>query len=367
MLKVVVDGRCLGERFTSNRTYWEGLVRGISENLTTLPLDLAIAFNGAAPWTNEFQSKNIRVLSTKRVPDRIWSLVSFPRLCGKVGADLAHMQYFVSPFFRCRTVTTIHDVSYFACPKWFSFKDGSLLRQTVPGSAQRATRVLTVSKHAKDEIVRFLGVSPSKIDVSYLAPQLGIRRLDDLASSSGLKKLEVRPPYLLLVGGMTVRKNWKLAVDVLAKVKHEVPGLSLVVTGPRSNDNPELLNYARSAGVDHAVLGLGGVSVEDLSCLYSAAAALVHTSLYEGFGMTPLEAMRCGCPVVAMNSSSLPEVVPEFGSLVDGQGVEAWSSAVKDLLRVGEDDRCRLVAHSLEFSWSRMARDVVACYERACD
>ena len=366
-IRVAIDFRCANERGTSNRTYWEGLVRGLLGLEARDTFELILLSNGPSELGQSLSADgSCRYVASKPMSERFWSIVWLPKACRSLGADVVHVQYTISPLMRTPAVTTIHDVSFFVRPEWFSRRDGVLLRRSVPMAARKARQILAVSNHSKQEIVRFTGVDPAKIVVTPIAPQDGIDRVDDReVIGKVLDAHAIRAPYILSVGTLQARKNWKLVLDTYAEAKKTKEDLQLVVTGPCRIDQEELATYARSVGVHAGLILTGSVSAPELSALYSGAVALLHPSFYEGFGLTPLEALRCGCPVVASNNSSIPEIVQQFGTLVDGFDSKVWASEILGAFGSDAASREAAMKFAKTYTWTRTASLTSHAYTEA--
>jgi len=179
----------------------------------------------------------------------------------------------------------------------------------------------------------------------------------------------IRPGrFFLFVGAISGRKNLVTALRALAAFRAGGPDVPLVVAGPRGRGAEEFDAETHRLGLQSAVRVTGFVSAADLPVLLAAALALVHPSKYEGFGLTPLEAMAAGTPVLAANTGALPEVVGDAGILLPPDDVDAWSAAMS---RINDDDELRRSlaergrAWSERFTWEEAAKQTAAVY-RAC-
>jgi glycosyltransferase involved in cell wall biosynthesis len=215
-------------------------------------------------------------------------------------------------------------------------------------AARRADLVLTISESARSDIARVLGIPAERIRVTYL----GAPPPDPEAAP--------KEPYLLFVGGTERRKNLRAVLGALDAVN----GLRLRVVGP---DTPSPIHDART---EHPrVVWLGHVSDQELTALYRHATALVFPSLYEGFGLPVVEAMARRTPVIAADTSSIPEVARGAAVLVDPNDTAALADAMR---RVASDEAlrddlaARGVAVAAQFTWEQTARATVAAYEDAC-
>ena len=171
-------------------------------------------------------------------------------------------------------------------------------------------------------------------------------------------------PFLLTVGPAKAHKNLELAIDVLAKARRVQPDLRLIMVGAVGRRLQALHRRAAALGVEDAVVGLGFLRDEYLRELYSLADVFLFPSKYEGFGIPPLEAMACGCPVIASSRTSIPEAVGEGGRLVDPDDKEGWIQAVTEILAGSHHDRMDAGRRwASEFSWDQTAEELLEVVE----
>lgn len=353
-MRVAIDARSLAERNTSNRTYWSELVAALGSQ----PGIELLLISNVAIDPSEVPANGRAIVAP--APGRWFSLITMPQLARREGADVAHVQYTVSPFFRTAVVTTIHDVSYFVEPSWFSLKDRLLLQRTVPAACRRAARVLAPSETCREEILAYVDVSSEKVAVTLEGTP---RRLlndpvDRAASEAGLRALVGQDPFALLVGGSSPRKNLQGAVEAVRRARTTIGDLRLLVTG-RLDTKP----------AEPWVLNVGPLSEPLLAAAYRSAHALLHPSLHEGFGLTILEAMALGCPVVASDRGSIPEIAGEAARLFDPFDAEGMAGALVELLnpamRADLVERGRGRAEG--FTWDATAEGTVAAYRAAAN
>jgi glycosyltransferase involved in cell wall biosynthesis len=179
-------------------------------------------------------------------------------------------------------------------------------------------------------------------------------------------RYRLRRPFILTVATLEPRKNLYAAVQVLMRLRQRGLDCRLAVAGARGWGYERLLQELTAGDVAQHVRVLGFVADEDLPLLYAAADVFLYPSLYEGFGLPPLEAMACGAPVIASNRSSMPEVVADGGLLIDPQDPEAMAAAAERLLRDPVERRRwseRGVRRAASFTWERTARLTYAVYQ----
>jgi glycosyltransferase involved in cell wall biosynthesis len=323
-------------------------------------------------------------LGPKVLPERIrtdarllrsqWELAGFERASRTHAPDLLHIPSFAAPL-RSATpfVVTMHDAIPFVLPAYRASAPMrvhlALMRQT----ARRATLVLTPSNAAAEDLHRYLGVPEGKIrvtpeaaDASY-RPSLN-RELDQAVAA----RFGITGPYIFNVGGLDVRKRVDLLIEAFAGARNRLPADTKLVIGGRAHSGnptvfPDLQPLVERLGVADHVVFTGWITDAEKLALYQGATIYATPSIYEGFGLTPLEAMACGAPVIASNRTSLPEVIGSAGLLIEPD-VDAWQSAIVDLMtndaRRAEFTRLGLQRAST-FTWQRTAELTVAAYHEA--
>jgi glycosyltransferase involved in cell wall biosynthesis len=266
-----------------------------------------------------------------------------PRDARLLGApDVVHYPLTVPiPRVRARTVVTLHDVQHRDLPELFSRPELVYRAAAYDRAARRADRVIVISEFVKERAVARIGLDPALIRV---VPQ-GVDH-DALMPGNG-----EREPFLLYPARRWPHKNHARLFEAFAELRRERPELRLVLTGGGDySDAP--------AGVESR----GHVGKAELVALMQRASALVFPSLYEGFGLPPLEAMACGCPVACSDAAALPEVVGDAARLFDPNDPAAIAAAVRDVLDDPSPWVERGLAHARQFSWDATARGTDAVY-----
>ncbi|HWP31915.1 MAG TPA: glycosyltransferase family 1 protein [Fimbriimonadales bacterium] len=315
---IALDATLIGGTYTGDSVYWTNLVRALSRIEHEFEF-LLLSQN--SPKEINLSSENFRLVTLPKYPKRWLSWVTMPLLAKKLGAEAFHTQYTLSPFAK-NGITTIHDVSFFLHPEWFRFKDRFLLRTFVPGSAKRAKKVITVSEASKKDIVRYLNIPENKVSVTPLGVNENFFPRNEKEISEVLKKYGVERPYLLCVGTRWPRKNIALVIQAMRFLPVFIPHKLYVVGKAGWGDEP----------YHPRVRFLGYVSDEDLPALYTAADIYLCPSLYEGFGLTVLEAFACGTPVITSVAGGLCEVAGDAAVTMENMTAEAWAEAIRALL-----------------------------------
>jgi glycosyltransferase involved in cell wall biosynthesis len=230
----------------------------------------------------------------------------------------------------------------------------------------QAVAVIADSESTKLDIHEYYKVPLSKIHVVYSGIEEDLRPLPEPIRNRVLHRYGLTE-YVLLVGASFPHKNVERAIQAWAAVSETLPGLKFVIAGGRAQ-YLEKLRQTVAGSKTNGVEFLGYVPREDLIALYSGARALVYPSLYEGFGLPPLEAMACGCPAIVSNTSSLPEVCGDAAYYVDPSSPDAIAEAI---LKVATDEPMRTVlkkkglAQAARFNWVTTAQSVYKVLESA--
>jgi len=284
--------------------------------------------------------------------------------------DVLHSPDFIPPFAaRCATVITVHDLAFLRYP-YLLTKEAARYYAQVDKAARRVDRIIAVSESTRNDLVNMVGAPEEKISVIYEAAAPFYRPLDREASYHWLQKRYRLPrDFILFVSTIEPRKNIVTLLRAYHQYRQQYHGeQALVLAGAPGWHYEEIYQEVASLGLGAHAFFLNRVSNEELLRLYNAAFMLVHPALYEGFGLTPLEAMACGAPVIVSNASSLPEVVGDAALLVDPTDVDGWTVAMH---RLAADPSLRRtlrekgLKRAKLFSWQKAARETLQVYRDA--
>ncbi|MBA2567912.1 MAG: glycosyltransferase family 4 protein [Actinobacteria bacterium] len=340
MTRIAIDADVLGRRRTGDETYIASLLRelaGAPEEIFAVTRRPDLVPSGIEP--SELPARNQIVRMT----------LSFPRLLRRLNPDLAHFLYAIPPGYRGRAVVTVHDLSFEHLPDVMGFKDRLLFRTQVPRSVRRADRVLTGSELTKRDLIERYGIAEERIAVTPYG-------VDSIYSPEGPRH---DGHYALFVGAIQPRKDPLTALEALAMINGD---LRLIVVGQEKLGGERVRETIGRLGLEERVELAGHVERDQLAALYRGAALLVAPSRYEGFGLTVLEAMASGTPVVAARAGAIPEVAGDAAVLVEPGDPVALAGGIERALA----DRERLVAAGLEraarYSWAETARQTLDVY-----
>ena len=313
-------------------------------------------------------------LPTERPAARVvWEQVAQPVALRRDRVDLIHAPVYVGPLATAQPmVVTIHDLSFFLFPELFPRGNRAYLQRFTRWTARRAAHVIADSQSTRADIQEILGLSRSKIDVIYpgvsssLGPIRDPRRLTDLRIRYGLPDR-----FVLFVGTLEPRKNLVLLIEAMAHLaKQDEIGHTLVIAGGKGWFYEELDARVAELGLQNRVLMPGYVPDSELALWYSAADLLLYPSLYEGFGLPPLEAMACGTPVIVSSRSSLPEAVGGAGIKLPPEDPERWARTIAEVVSSPEQMasmREAGIQRASLFSWDATARATADVYHLVLD
>lgn len=311
---------------------------------------------------------NFRVVKTPLFSLR--EQLSLPTMIKKNRLDIFHTPHFNIPLFSpVKKMVTIHDLIPLIFPgarsSWLSRTYYRFMNSQV---VKKAGKIIAVSKNTERDLLKFFKVPEGKIEVIYEAVSGRFKPVNDVKSLEEIKKkFNITKRFLLYVGLKELHKNLVSLIKILEILKKKMGlDIQLVIVGKRDPRFTQAEETAKELDLEGDVLFLGEVSDEDVVLLYNAAQIFLFPSLYEGFGLPPLEAMACGTPVISSNTSSLPEVLGDAAILINPRDIDEWAKKIRKVL-TDEDLRKKLKQKGLgrvkQFSWEKAARDTLRVYE----
>lgn len=366
-LRLAIDGSFLALPASGIGTYVRLLHDALLRNADALGIDVQLITPGPGRWLHP-GTKQHRFAWDAFGVAAAWRGLDRPR------PSLLHLPQMSAPIVPpAPMVVTIHDVIPFILPEYRASSAMRLYLNLMRKTTRRARQVLVPSHAAAADVARVLDIPPSRITVTPEAadPTLVPARNDEPARAVA-RQFGLTGPYLFNIGGLDVRKNVPLLIHAFADALPQLPGSArLVIAGAAHSDNPivfpPLQPIIAERGVGDRVLLTGRVSDHDRRLLYQAARAYITPSTYEGFGLTPLEAMACGAPPIIANRTSLPEVVGDAGLTVEPTRDDLAAAIVAlmtdDALR--RELARRSLARAQTFTWDATAAATVAAYRAA--
>jgi glycosyltransferase involved in cell wall biosynthesis len=315
---------------------------------------------------------------TKVLADYQWysfaEQLLFPRLLRKYKFDLVHFPHFNVPLlYRGKFVLTIHDLILVHFPTlrgtrlnplWYWIKYAAY-KLTISSAIGRAENIIAVSEFTKNDIIKEYPEAHGKIQITYEASD-NLCRISSVSPHLILEKYGIIKPYLLYVGNAYPHKNLEKLIESFEQVLAEFPNMQLALVGKEDFFYARLKEYALKKNIA-GVHFLGFVPDQDLDVLYRFTEAYVFPSLYEGFGLPPLEAMAKGAVVVSSDQACMREILGDAAYYVDAQNAEKFSQGI---LRVMVDKNLRnvLVQKGYEqikkYSWEKMAKETLEIYKK---
>ncbi len=311
------------------------------------------------------------------LPKIFKSPIGLPYAIKKANLDLFHApaHYFsqITPYylnFSVRKVLTIHDLIPITCPATTNLKFWKLTLDIIK---TRVNVVIADSHQTKRDCIKYLGIPEEKIRVIYLAADQ-IFKVDKTNKEKFQYYLEIKHgikfPFILGVGTLEKRKNIPNILRAFYILKKAGINHKLVIVGKNAWNSKKIFNIVKELDLNRDVIFTGYVENEDLVKLYNTADLFVYPSLYEGFGLPPVEAMSCGCPVITSNTTSLPEVVGNAGIKVDPHDYKALANEMYRIL-TNDDFKTELSEKGLKraqlFSWEKTARETWKVYEEVLE
>jgi len=370
-LHIAIDAHSVGTGLGGNESYATHLIEALAEIDGVNSYTLYVTRREAVErFTNRWPNFQVRA-TLPHTP-----FIRIPLTLGaelrKNPVDVLHVQFTAPPLAPCPVVVSIHDLSFEHLPETFKWRSRTQLRLTVRRSARQAAQVLALSEYARSDIINTYGISPDKVTaIPLAAPAHFAPVTDDREFQRVRQTYGIQSDYILSVGSIQPRKNLNrliAAYSSLCRARPEGKLPQIVLVGKCAWLYDETLRVIKELGLSNSVVLTGYVPETDLPALYSGALCFVYPSYFEGFGLPPLEAMKCGTPVIVGNKTSLPEVVGEAGGLVDPFYVDDIASAIARV--IGDSNfRSQLRAKGLErsrlFDWRETARQTLAIYRKA--
>ena len=313
--------------------------------------------------------ENFRSLPETSRPYSVAEQIRIPFALKREGVTLFHAPHYVlPPLVSCRSVVTIHDCIHLMFPQYLPNRLAHVYARTsISLAARRATRVLTVSESSKRDILRFVDVPADKIAVIYNAydERFGVEP-DEADVVRVRERYQLHDEFVLYAGNVKPHKNLERLIEAFHMVRDRgLDQLKLVLIGDEISRYAALRRAVHQHQLHKYVRFLGYLPEETLAVMYRLAGVFVFPSVYEGFGLPPLEAMASGTPVVTSNVSSLPEVAGDAAILVDPYDPRAIADGIFRVLTdetLRRDLRRKGLARAHQFSWEQSVRRVRDIY-----
>lgn len=371
-MRIGIDARMYSTRFTGIGRYVKELIDNIAA--TDTENEYIIFFN-EEEYVN-YMPPNPRI-SKRRVKAGYYSFkeqTSFVAALNREDLDIMHFTHFNAPIlYNKPSIVTIHDLtlSKFPGQRKTTLMHKMGYQMTIKNIVSKAWRVICVSEHTKEDAIKMLGVGVEKIRVIYEGISNDIQPVADTAVLSSIKqKYGITVPYFLYTGAWRKHKNLVNLIKAYNLYRNIHDGNNVLVLAGKIDPNyKEVTDAIHEFGLSSHILTPGFIPDADLPGLYSGAQGFVFPSLYEGFGLPPLEAMACGCPVAVSNVSSLPEVCGEAAVYFDPNDPEKICEAMNQITQPNVRDTLIKTGldHVKTFSWPLMTQKTLGIYREVYD
>lgn len=305
-------------------------------------------------------------------------ILGLPNVIEKTNIDIIHFSHhwftYVAPFFlnpRVKKIVTIHDLINLLFIENYNNMHRLLWNSTIKLIKNRIDFVITVSEYTKKDCIKYLKIPAEKIKVIYPAYDKIYRPLSDKQKMREKlsKKYGITAPFILYVGTLNRRKNISVLIKAFYKLKNSInTNHKLVLVGAKAAKYSDVFGLIDALNLRKDIMIIQYIPKEDLVEFYNLADICVYPSIYEGFGLPPLEAMASGCPVITSNTSSLPEVVGDAGITFNPYNVDELTKMMCEVL-MDRNLRNQLSQKGLEraklFSWIKTAEETWKVYEEA--
>lgn len=369
-MRIVFDGRVIQYGKSGVGVYAESLLNAISDIDTSNRYEI-LSHGNIGSHNGKFEYIKTGFRFDSHPAGDLWEQIYLPFHLKRKKTDIFHSPTFHVPLisFGTKKVVTIHDLVSFRFPQTQPKSFVAYSRFMIKAAAKFADGIITSSMATKIEIKDILKVNEEKVHVVYGAPRSIFKTIED---KEAIKEMQIRCNlpcrFILFVGSLEPRKNIGNLIYAFSSMKKKGIIHKLILCGGAGwmNEQERLRELAQVSGVGNDVIFTGYVPDADLPAFYNLADIFVYPSLYEGFGLPPLEAMACGCPVITSNTSSLPEVVGDAAIMVNPYDVEGLADAMCRVL-TNNELRLKMKKQGIErakmFSWTRCAAETLEVYK----
>lgn len=335
---IVINTKFLSQKLTGVHRYSIELCKHLPNRLGEHEIVLA----GPKDAVMIDELSHFRFEQFGKLKGNLWEQFELPAFLKKNGSPLLINFSGISPVFYSNKILYIHDLAYMHHPEWFSKSFGMAYNLLLPYAARKAKKVFTVSEYSKQDIAHNYKLSPEKVEVVYAA-----------ASEKFVNLNLEKDNFVLMVSSLDPRKNMKRAIEAFIKVETDY---RLIIIGDKmkSFSNPDLEKFSN----EERIVFTGYLSDDELRNYYNRAKIFLYPSLFEGFGIPPMEAQKCGCPAIVSEITCLPEVYEDSVFYCDPFETDSIKNAIEQLIS-NEDLQKDLIRKGFEnakrFSWEKSA------------
>ncbi len=321
----------------------------------------------------KFNYDNVKIVKTK-YPNKLFNnilqkIFKTPKIDELLGVDIFFMPNigFISLSSRCKKIITIHDLSFLRYPYFFSLKRNLWHKIiNVKKIIKNFDHIVAMSENTKKDIIELCKISEEKISVIYSGVSEKYYKIDDKKNIKIKNFPNLPKKFILFLGTLEPRKNVDGIIKAYNKLRknNNFDEYELVIAGGKGWKNKNIYNAFKNSKYKNDIQFLGYVDNKDKNYLYNLADLFVYPSFYEGFGLPPIEAMACGCPVIASSVSSLPEIVGSAGIMVNPHDISEISQAMNDILsdkNLQNKLSQKGIKKAKEFNWEKSAKKYLSC------
>jgi len=371
-MKIAIDGTIIREGITGTGFYITNLINGL------LKVDRKNRYfifgdkENIRKFVNVDQP-NFKIVHKKfrnRVIRVLWQYIIFPFELKKLKIDVLHSPNYITPLIKLgfKIILTIHDLTFLLFPEKYTITKRLLFSKMLPLFIKKSDKIIAVSNNTKQDILRFFKLPEDKIAVTYESyPDYYNMSIPLPESKKIVSRYGIDKDYILYVGMIEPRKNIISLLKAFVELDPDID-LDLVIVGNKGWYFKEIEEYMSSISnrkLNNKIIFTGYVSEPELKYFYRAAFMFVYPSLYEGFGLPPLQAMACGTPVITSNVSSLPEVVGNAGIKIDPTDLKGLGKSMMKLTKNKEFREQNIVKgldNAKKFDLEKVGKNTIRVY-----
>ncbi len=369
-MRIGIDIRSLIFRKTGINQYTKNIVKSLAKIDKDNDYILFCNVKSRYDWLkfNNIKEEVIWLPHFEKFTEKFWTEVLLPNRLASKKIDLFHSPRFTLPQKKpCKFIITMHDLAFKKFPQLVKKEEINVFRNQIEAAVNRADKIIADSQNTKKDLINLFNIRNDKIEVIYLGVDEvyhPIRTQELLRETKN--KYNLPREFILFVGTIEPRKNLKRLIEAFYELKkNKSIEHGLVIVGEKGWLCDDIFETLGKLHLNQDVIFAGYIPESELPLIYNAADLFVFPSLYEGFGLPPLEAMACGVPVVTSNVSSLPEVVGDAAILVDPYNIQAIAEAIEQVLE-NNNLREKMIEKGFnqakKFSWEKAARETLNLY-----
>lgn len=371
-MKIAIDATIIRKENTGTGFYIINLINGLAKIKDGNDYYIFMNNELSKEFFN-FENNNFHIINKNfrnRIFRVIWQFFLFPFELKKLKVRVLHSPNYITPLFKLgfKVIVTIHDLTFYLFPEKFTVTKRLLFKYMLPLFIKISDKIIAVSNNTKKDILKFFKISERKVIVTFESYPEYYTYNNDSNDQNILTKYGIGSKYLLFVGMIEPRKNILSILKSFKEIDSDLE-LDLVIAGKKGWYYKEIELYLEKLlriGIKNKIIFTGYVSEPELKYLYQNAFIFIYPSIYEGFGIPPLQAMACKVPVITSNLASLPEVVGDAAIMVNPYDINKISEAIRTLYN-DLDKRSELVNKGViqakKFSLENFAKNTIDVYK----